>query len=359
MGLKRLFFVASLCGVVTALLFHLVLGIASYGLMYMSRHAPYVETPETCCHFPLPYKNISLQSPHGILPHTFVNISGWFFPHLTDIPQCGNHSHLCDIYNTSNNNATILAIHGHGSNMGKVEGRDKSVLHKAVLPFLMTGYNVMAIDLRNHGASGDALPVSLGKFEYLDVLAALDWLHDGIVNGDLPGLDPDRIGVYGESMGGATVLMAAGSDTKNYINAIACESSYTSAKEAFKSWIPAHAGGYVEFLGFDFAKSDAFLEYMWKIIIFLFPYEFKDIRPLDMIESIHCPMFITHGHTDVIIPFSHSGEIITAAKNRKLCGKKRNLACVTNSTFYGGGHVESFAHPNVVLDMINFMEEHV
>lgn len=35
--------------------------------------------------------------------------------------------------------------------MGKEEGRDKSVLHKAVLPFLMAGFNVLTIDLRNHG----------------------------------------------------------------------------------------------------------------------------------------------------------------------------------------------------------------
>ena len=84
------------------------------------RHAPYSETPETCCGFPIEYKNISLLSPHGRLPNTFVNISGWFFPHPPLVPACGKLSHLCDIYNKSNNNATIVVIHGHGCSIHSI-----------------------------------------------------------------------------------------------------------------------------------------------------------------------------------------------------------------------------------------------
>lgn len=114
---------------------------------------------------------------------------------------------------------------------------------------------------------------------HLDVLAALDWLHDHIEN-EKPYLDSGRIGVWGESMGGATVLLAAASDSKSYINAIACESSYTSAKEAFKSWVPAHASGYINMFGYDLMRSDAFLEYMWSTIVLLFPYLMSNINNL-------------------------------------------------------------------------------
>jgi len=339
--------------------FHVLLSIAAYGLMYSSRHVPYAETPENCCDFPLEYKNISLLSPHGRFPNTFVNVSGWFFPHSPLVPTCGTRlPHLCDIYNQSNNNATIVVIHGHGCNMGYLDADQKGVLHKGVVPFIMAGFNVLTIDLRNHGNSGDAKPVTLGQYEYLDILAAIEWLRN-YSDTEAHHLDKDRIGVYGESMGGASVLLAAASDKNHYINAIVSESSYTSAREAFKSWIPAHAGGHVEIFGFDLLRSEAFLDYMWDCITFLFPYKFSDVRPVDMVASIHCPIFITHGQADRIIPFSHSHEIITAARARKLCGKKLDRACVVASTFYGGGHAVSYEDPEVVLAMIKFMEEHV
>ena len=127
---------------------------------------------------------------------------------------------------------------------------------------------------------------------HLDILAAIEWLRN-YIDTEAPHLDKDRIGVYGESMGGASVLLAAANDKNQYpvlfppfsffsflsfdyvsihISAVVSESSYTSAREAFKSWIPAHVGGYVEFFGFDLFKSDAFLNYMWECIVFLFPY---------------------------------------------------------------------------------------
>jgi len=164
----------------------------------------------------------------------------------------------------------------------------------------------------------------------LDILAAIEWLRN-YIDTEAPHMDKGRIGVYGESMGGASVLYAAASDKNQYISAVVSESSYTSAREAFKSWIPAHAGGYAEFLGFDLFKSDTFLNYMWECITFLFPYKFADVRPVDKIASIYCPIFITHGEADRIIPFSHSHEIITAAHARKLCGRKRDRACIVSS----------------------------
>jgi len=50
--------------------------------------------------------------------------------------------------------------------MGYLDNDQKGVLHKGVVPFLMAGFNVLTIDLRNHGMSGDAKPVTLGEFEY-------------------------------------------------------------------------------------------------------------------------------------------------------------------------------------------------
>jgi pimeloyl-ACP methyl ester carboxylesterase len=135
------------------------------------------------------------------------------------------------------------------------------VIGKAILPFLLAGYNVLAIDLRNHGNSQDAKPISLGLHEvphrhtthdtrhtaltsnYIfslpidapinqseDVLAAVDWLR---ANADELGVDPERVGLWGESMGAATSLLACQKDRhERRIKAVVSDSSYLNARGA-------------------------------------------------------------------------------------------------------------------------------
>jgi dipeptidyl aminopeptidase/acylaminoacyl peptidase len=66
-----------------------------------------------------------------------------------------------------------------------------------------SGFNVLLIDLRNHGqstvTSGHA---AYGSTEYMDVLGAWDWLAAA------KGFEPRRIGLFGGSMGAATSLIA-------------------------------------------------------------------------------------------------------------------------------------------------------
>lgn len=65
------------------------------------------------------------------------------------------------------------------------------------------GYNVLLIDLRNHGASdSDGGRTAVGNDEYLDVLGAWDWLQTE------KGFAPEKIGLLGNSLGGGTTLIA-------------------------------------------------------------------------------------------------------------------------------------------------------
>jgi uncharacterized protein len=71
------------------------------------------------------------------------------------------------------------------------------------------GFNVLMIDLRDHGAS----QVEDGRFaggteEYLDVLGAWDWL------GEQKSIAPEHIGLFGTSLGAATVLVAMGEEPR-------------------------------------------------------------------------------------------------------------------------------------------------
>jgi dipeptidyl aminopeptidase/acylaminoacyl peptidase len=95
---------------------------------------------------------------------------------------------------------TVILSHGLGScRRGNEALIPAGMLHQA-------GFNVLMLDLRNMGESArDNELHALGSKEYRDVLGAYDWLIQ-------QGAQAGRIGVYGVSLGGATVLNAAGAE---------------------------------------------------------------------------------------------------------------------------------------------------
>lgn len=71
------------------------------------------------------------------------------------------------------------------------------------------GFNVFMYDMREHGESDiEDGRAAIGTEEYLDLLGAWDWLIGE------KGFTPEQIGVYGQSLGAATTLIAFGQETK-------------------------------------------------------------------------------------------------------------------------------------------------
>jgi uncharacterized protein len=68
--------------------------------------------------------------------------------------------------------------------------------------FLNRGFNVLIYDHRRHGESGGST-TSYGHYEKFDLKAVVDWLREEI--GPLL-----HLGIHGESMGAATMLLYAG-----------------------------------------------------------------------------------------------------------------------------------------------------
>lgn len=96
------------------------------------------------------------------------------------------------------NRATIIQVHGYrGCKQNGIDLLASAILWKA-------GYNVLAIDLRNHGKSDRynfQIPVvTFGSEEHKDILGAFDWLQNKTSK---------PIGLMGISMGGASSLIAA------------------------------------------------------------------------------------------------------------------------------------------------------
>lgn len=90
---------------------------------------------------------------------------------------------------------TIVIVHGHN---GSMDGDTATAARLA-----RAGWRILMFDLRAHGRSGGHA-VTFGAREYLDVLAALDWLQaaHGIT----------AVGLLGFSMGAGVALIAAALD---------------------------------------------------------------------------------------------------------------------------------------------------
>lgn len=122
----------------------------------------------------------------------------------------------------SRTGATIILLHGYRAN------------HTAMLPvaalLVEHGYGVLLPDLRGHAASGGEL-VSFGYYEELDVAALHAWLLSQ------PGRQAERVGLYGESMGGAVAIYYTARHPE--VRAVAAQSTITSLGDL--SWDTAAA----------------------------------------------------------------------------------------------------------------------
>ena len=120
----------------------------------------------------------------------------------------------------SKNRAAIILLHGFGA--------DRSQLLPELQLLARHGYGVLAFDLPGHGSSGGDL-VTWGDREQASLLAAI-----GFVSAR-PGVDPQRLGALGFSMGGTTVVEVAAADPR--LKAIAVNGTYTRlAEEVTTEW---------------------------------------------------------------------------------------------------------------------------
>ncbi|MCA9995322.1 MAG: alpha/beta fold hydrolase [Anaerolineales bacterium] len=123
------------------------------------------------------YKTVSIPSRDPA-----VTLAGWYIEAAPDAPA-------------------VLIVHGFGScKNSHTELVPAGMLHKA-------GFSVLIIDLRDAGDSTQLDGyTALGNEEYLDVLGAWDWLVTE------KGIPAGRVGILGNSVGGAVALVAMGEE---------------------------------------------------------------------------------------------------------------------------------------------------
>lgn len=169
---------------------------------------------------------------------------------------------------------TLILVHGWGRNVERM------------MPYIQElhpkGYNLLALDLRNHGSSDqNGYPTILAFAQ--DISAAVDFIE-----GQIPA-EQRKIGVIGLSVGGASAIYAASID--NRIKAIVTVGS------------PAHPANVMRS---EFQKKHIpYFPLIWLFLKYLqlkAGVKFDKIAPVNNIQNIKESIFLIHGHYDKVIP---------------------------------------------------------
>ena len=167
---------------------------------------------------------------------------------------------------------TVVLVHGWGSNKSAMLDRG-AILHDR--------YNLVFIDLRNHGQS-EAAPTTQGVREASDVAAVVDWLETT--------KGPGQIALLGVSMGGVTALNEADNDER--IDAVIIESTHATMASA--------AQARLEVAGYPLSLPGS-----WAILLGALARTGQDVSSADAVQAIarldeRAVMIVTGGNDDSI-----------------------------------------------------------
>ncbi len=233
--------------------------------------------------------------------HDGLMLSGWYLPGDASAPH-------------------LIFVHGIGS----VRSGDNAVELASRLVEL--GFNVLMFDLRGHGSSeGDK--VSGGYFERWDVLGAFDYLLNR-------GVDPERTGLMGFSMGAATSILAAAEEPR--ITAVAADSPFANASDliareaARKTPIPAWL-------------TPIFIPAAKLMANGIYGIDIGALVPERAVSRLDYPVLVIHGIADERIPWQQGQRVAAAAKE----GSAIWLVP-------GVDHVDAFlTHPDEYVDRVS------
>ncbi len=182
--------------------------------------------------------------------------------------------------------ATIVLVHGIRGNRRTMLDHAR-ILHEA-------GYGLVMIDLQAHGES-DGEHITVGWLESHDVSAAVQFAREQ---------NPDHsIGILGRSLGGAASLLAEDVG----VDAMAIEAVFPTLHDAVMNRVAMKAGSLSRLLG------PALLCQM-KPRLGIDP---NEIRPIDHIGEIGCPLLLLCGSEDRHTTVAESLKMFFAAEEPK------------------------------------------
>ncbi len=243
----------------------LLIVILPFIMVYSNTHPPRYRLNVPPSIYKADYETVSFMSGDGIV------LKGWLIkPDRPALPA-----------------PAIIICHGVGAN--------KSDFTEFAVALSKQGYFVLLFDFRAHGESGGGRS-SLGYHEQQDILAALNFLK---VRQEI---DPNRMGIYGFSMGGATAILTA---SKNHVfSAVVADSAFASLRDQARGAIT----------GFYHLPSFPFLYLAVLGYELYFQTGINNISPVSAIGDLSpTAVFIIAGDGDTLIPAENGRQLFAAA----------------------------------------------
>lgn len=250
----------------------------SVGVMFLQAKLIYFPTrgyAATPADFGLAFDDLTLTTSDG------VAIAAWYIPQ----PEA---------------RGSVLFCHG---NAGNIADRIHTIkaLHRL-------GLNVLIFDYRGYGRS-EGKPTEKGT--YLDAEAAWRYLTETREE------SPDRVVLFGRSLGGAVAIELAG---RHAPGALVVESTFTSLVDVGR------------------------LHYPLLPVSLLVTYRYESI---DKVPNITCPKLFIHGQDDTLIPLENGRKLFSAATDPK-------VFLETPGGHNGGGFMYS---PDYTEQLLSFLTE--
>ncbi len=205
---------------------------------------------------------------------------------------------------------TILFFHGNAENL--------SSHLPAVLFLVKEGYRVFTFDYRGYGKS-EGTPDIPGVNR--DGIAALDRVFR------IPGVEPGKVAVFGQSLGGAVAVYAtANSPRKADIAAVIVEGAFAGYRRIVRDKVASLVVTWPFSRPASWTVEDGYSPERW----------IGTIAPI--------PVIVIHGTKDPVVPYEHGKLLYETAKDPKGFW-----------TIKGGGHITSLANPEVRGQFLAFL----
>ncbi|WP_375317712.1 alpha/beta hydrolase [Spiroplasma endosymbiont of Virgichneumon dumeticola] len=192
--------------------------------------------------------------------------------------------------NNDNKNKTMILLHGITNT--------RFWIFKQTFIFLQDGYNVVWYDARNHGTS-DASPTTFGLKESQDLQDIINYVTTNYETAT------DTIGLYGFSLGGATVIMWAELylkyEVNNKVKLIISDCTFSRLDRIYSEKLNNYA-----FLPTKFMNNWALKKVQKQIGV----EKLQELQPIKYLKFIpNVPMLFLHGETDHFINYTNTSEL--------------------------------------------------
>jgi hypothetical protein len=209
--------------------------------------------------------------------------------------------------------ATILFLHGNAENI--------STHFRNIMWLPHEDFNVLALDYRGYGAS-EGTPTIAGM--QLDIDAAMRHLlaHEGV--------DPNRIVILGQSLGGSlAIYYAAHSAYRANIRAVVIDSAFFDYRQIAREKL-----------------ASSFITWPFQWLPWLTVDD--DYSPADSVAAISpLPLLLIQGDQDAVVPLHHSQQLYERAKEPK-----------ERWVVPGAGHIQSLENEDVRKRLVKYLRHY-